>query len=219
MTRADMDNALIAELDEKVIRPCWLVHLQFDQPLYMWSGRGPLLWDGKTWLGNGWLRPIKAIAENDDLKATGVEIELGGAASELTALVLSQAKRSRTATVYLGLLNSVDTLHGNPYPVFIGRYDTAEFTDDGEDTRVVLKYESQLLDLAIATEHRYTHECQKLLFPSDRGFEYMETLADWEDVWIVPAQKKKDESRRRTGRGKRQSERDKRRRGRRKSRR
>ena len=75
------------------------------------------------------------------------------------------------------------SIMADPFKVFEGRLDTTEIDDEGETSRIALKYESRLIDLDRRRERRYTSEDQHLDFPADRGFEYVPAIQDMPIFW------------------------------------
>ena len=47
-------SAFLTALSQPIIRPAFLVQAGFTSgPVYLWTGRGSLTWNGQTWLGTG----------------------------------------------------------------------------------------------------------------------------------------------------------------------
>lgn len=192
MTRP-MDSLLATQLDAPQVSFATFVDLEFDFNLRLWSGYGPIVWQDVEWLGNGWLRPIKQVGETSDLSSAGVQIELGGAASEAIAMILRSAMHARVCKVYIAAMWDLGFL-GNPLLVFAGRFSTAEFADSGSESTITLTYESKLVTLRNSSDLKYTDAAQKDTYPSDRGFEYVQQMANWTGYWVRPEATTKNET-------------------------
>jgi hypothetical protein len=192
MTRA-MDSLLSTQLDAPQVTFATFAELEFDFPLRLWSGYGSIVWQDVEWLGNGWLRPIKAINENADLTAAGVQVELGGAASEAIAMILRSAIHARQCRIYIGAMWDLGFL-GNPLLVFAGRFSTAEFNDTGTESTIALQYESKLITLRNSSDLKFTDAAQQDIYPGDKGFEYVQQMANWTGYWVRPEATPKNET-------------------------
>lgn len=71
----------------------------------------------------------------------------------------------------------------DPTLVFSGRLDVPQIADAGDSCTITISYENKLVDLTVPREWRYTHESQRALHPSDRGFEYVTSIQDKEITW------------------------------------
>lgn len=171
------------------LRPVYFVQLDLGSTvLYLTDRSFNLTWDGKTWLGNGWLRPIRSIEETSEVKAVGCEIVLAGTISSLIALALSDVRLKNKAKVWLGLLNIGDTpeVLPDPYQIFSGKLDVPVISTSETEITLTLNYESDLRGLNRPNEFRFTDQAQKAIYPSDKGFEYVVTMETWDGYWGKP---------------------------------
>lgn len=177
--------------------------------LQLWSGIGSIVWDGKTWLGNGWLQPFKGIEESDDLGSTGMEITLAGVPQSLISTMLGSAMQNANGKLWFGFIDDAGDVVDAPYLMFHGRLDVPTIDDKADGPIIQISYESKLIDLDRSQEFRYTPESHKIFNPTDRGFEYTAQLAKgWKNQWGANAKKIKkkqdrEEARRKKGGGKR----------------
>jgi hypothetical protein len=103
MPRA-LTSAMIAALAAPVLRPALLASLQFaDSTQYVWSGIGPMVWNGNTFKGVGSLGLISTISEDSTVEAKGVAFELSGIPSDLIAEVLWETRLLYTAQAWFAL--------------------------------------------------------------------------------------------------------------------
>jgi hypothetical protein len=175
-----MQTALVAD----VVRPCLLAKLETTgSTIYLNSINKSITFDGQTWLGNGWLRPFAGLGEGTDLTPAGCEIRLGGIDSTTVSTLLGTLNRSKTGTLYLGLLDASYALIADPFVIFKGRFDSVEFNEEEDSATAAVKYESQLIRAKESNEFRYTDQSQQALFAGDLGFQYSAKVADWSGFW------------------------------------
>ena len=180
----DLTTAFLNALSAEYIRPIVLYQGEFASgTVRLWSGIGDLPWNGHTWLGAGQLAGISAIEESTDVRANSVRLSLSGIPASTIALVLGDVQQGRPGILWFGLLDDNDQVIADPYLTYEGRLDVPEIDEDGETALVSIVYENALVDLERPREFRYTDEAQKAFYPDDRGFEYVESLQDWNGVW------------------------------------
>lgn len=172
-------------LNTDTLRPIYLVHLEFGAStnIYLNDRAANFTWDSKTWLGSGFLRPIRSIEEAGELRAVGCEITLTGAVAELVALSLNEARLSNKGRVYLGLLNSDEAIIDTPYLLFAGYLDVPVITYNETEVTLSLQYENDLMNLRNAGEFRYTEQSQRAIYGDDLGFQYVPLMESWNGYW------------------------------------
>jgi len=181
----NISGSVETAIESEVLRPVYLVALEFGGSTVLnLNDRGrDITWDSRTWLGNGWLRPIRSVQETPEIKATGCEITLAGEISQLLAAALNEVRLSNKGTVYLGFLNSSDALISDPYLLFRGNLDVPTITTSGREVELVLTFESELRGLFRQKEFRYTDQSQQAFFPGDKGFQYVAAIENWSGFW------------------------------------
>jgi hypothetical protein len=180
----DLDPAIDALIDEERVLPVLLFVGEFRTgTARFWSGIGDLVWGGNTFTGVGSLGGISPISETADVQAEGLQVSLSAMSSDVVALILAASEHERRGEVYLGLLDNAGQLVGDPYQVFSGLLDVPAMEDAGSESVITISYESRLIDLERPRERRYTHDDQRIEFPTDRGFEYAASLLDKSVTW------------------------------------
>ena len=180
----DLSPSVLAALEDQTLRPVLLYEGEFASgTIRFWSGLGNLVWDSKDWIGAGTIAGVSPIEESTDIRANGVRVSLQGIDAAIVSLVLQEIRHGRSGKLWFGLLTEDGQVIADPHQVFQGRLDVPEINDDGTTATVAISYESRLIDLERAREFRYTDESQQEEFLGDRGFEYVESLQDWNGVW------------------------------------
>ena len=179
MARALTAN-FITEATAALNRPVLLFEAQFaSNPIYLASANYDLSWNSKTWLGNGWLYGVSEITETSEVDSVAVDVMLAGIPPAILALVLQDAAQGKTGRVYYGFLNSSGAVIADPFLAFEGKLDVPVITESPDGAVVNITYETRLVDFDRAREYRYTKESQKIFYPSDKGFDFVPSLQDW----------------------------------------
>ena len=177
-------EAMRAVVAGQSISPILLLEAEFASGVVnLWTGFGPLSWDGKTWQGGGNLLEVSQVQETTTTRAAGVSVSLSGIPSEMIALALGEHYQGRPARVWFGVLNESGALMADPMLVFSGRMDVMNIDEGGETSTIGVTVENRLIDLNRPREIRYTHEAQQALYPGDKGFEFVSALQDKEVQW------------------------------------
>lgn len=183
MTR-DMTPEFEAALLDQTVRVCLFFEADFPSgTLHLWTGYGPIDWNGETWIGAGNLVGVSEISETGDIVANGITVSLSGVPVSLISLVISDAQQGLPGKVHVGLLDDAGAVIADPVQAFAGRLDVPEIVDGAETCVINITYESRLVDLLKPREFRYTHEGQRLFYPNDLGFEYVTQLQDRVIKW------------------------------------
>jgi hypothetical protein len=174
-----LDPTLSAALTANLIYPVRLVQLTFkSQTVYLWSGPGSLVWNSQTFMGVGSLGSIGAITEGVDINADGTTITLSGIDPLLLAESLTDIQLGATASIWLGAVTPQRTLIGTPYLMFSGTVDAPTITPGVDTISITLNLENRMLDLARPNMRRYTSADQRIAYPTDSAFGWVEQLND-----------------------------------------
>lgn len=178
------DPALVAALESGLLRPAVFFKGEFaNGDIHIWSGQGEITWGNEVWTGLGALIGFDAVEETTKIEATGTRVYLSGVPTDHVQLALAEARQGLGGWMWLGLLDEDGALIADPVQSFRGRLDVPDISDNAETCTIGITYESHLIDLTTPRELRYTDETQQILYPGDRGFEYVAGLQDKEIVW------------------------------------
>jgi hypothetical protein len=86
------------------------------------------------------------------------------------------------AKVYFGLMSG-GAFIGSPYLAFSGQVDQPTIEAGSDTVSISLALENRLSNLARPSGRRYTAADQRLFYPDDSGFDWVETLNDRADRW------------------------------------
>lgn len=149
----------------------------------LWTGLGDIAWNGETWTGAGALARITAIRETSEVAADGVSVGLDGIPSDVLSVLLNDLRQNKTGRIWLGFLSDDGSIVADPTLAFVGRLDTSAIRDDAERISIDITYESRLRDFERNRTFRYTSESQAALFDSDKGFDFVPSLQEWNGHW------------------------------------
>ena len=183
MARA-LSSAMKTAIAAAVVRPVLLIEQTFRTgTAYMWTGVGPLVWGGHTWLGLGDMINISELEENADISAKGVTISLKGVQSSDITKALTEMARNKPGKIRMALIDAAGAVISTPKVMFSGKLDTC-VVDDGADTCTIsIALESELIDLERPREVRLTDQEQQKRYPGDRGLENIAALQDASIPW------------------------------------
>lgn len=182
----DLTAAMQAEVVKTALTPILFYEGEFSGgTVRFWTGFGTIVWNGQSWLGAGQLGKISAIQEAKEVSATGITVSLSGIPSSLIATALSQARQGKPGKIWFGCLNSSGAVIADPFQIFEGRLDVPEIRDGPDSAEIIISYESELVDLERPNETRYTSEDQKIIHPTDKGFDFVPAVQEWDGKWGV----------------------------------
>jgi hypothetical protein len=204
----DITPAFQAALNDGEVFPALLLDIEFsDSELFLWNGIGDLLFNGDVYLGNGWFQGFGAVKEEGAMSPQGIDVTLTGIPTSLVSLILNQSVQNKFGRLLLGFLDSAGVIIQDPFLMYEGNLDVPQLVEDAKGPVIKISIENRLLDLDRPRDFRYTNESQKIFYEFDKGFEYVESLQDWEGYWG-----KKKETNKKRGR-RRRRKRNRRRRG------
>jgi hypothetical protein len=174
-----MTPAFLAAISGALVRPALFVQVTFTAgPVYIWSGIGPIVWNGQTWIGLGSLVSISTIEEGSTVSAKGMTITLSGLDPLLLMDAMSEYQIGLPALIYFGAFDDSGVLIPNPVCCFSGRMDQSVIDISGTTAQLVINCESRLVEMNVSVERRYTDEDQQLDYPGDLGFSFVNGIQD-----------------------------------------
>jgi len=191
-----ISTQMLAALQAPLIRPALLVELNFASgPVYVWSGRGPLIYNGATYSGLGEFGSVTGVSEDSTIEAKGVTFTLSGVSSYLVKDTLDEFRILGKAYVYLALFDDSNRMIPSPIAMWQGKLDKPSISDDGEHSVITISAENVFVDLNRACYRRYTDGDQqmdlaatltKLGLPAsttDTGFSHVPCIQEASVFW------------------------------------
>ena len=170
-----------------LVQPYLAAYMDFSgSAVRVWTGNQSKSFSddfgGGDYLGVGTFGGISAITETTEVAAKGMDLSLSGIPTDYISLALTDNYRGRTVAVYLVLFNEAFTSY-EKIMIFRGRMDQMIIEETGESSTLKLKCESRLIDLNRQRDIKYTDEAQKLLYPNDKGLEFVASMANKSIYW------------------------------------
>jgi hypothetical protein len=190
MSRSGLTAAYVSS-SVNLIQPYVAAYMDFSgSAVRVWTGAYTKSlsddFGGGNYLGVGTLGTISSITETTEVSAKGMDLTLSGIPTEYVSLALSNNYRGREVAVYLILFNTGMTSY-EQITLFRGRMDQLIINESSETSTITVKCESRLIDLNRPSDIRYTDEAQKLLYPTDRGLEFVASMGDKSIYWGTSA--------------------------------
>lgn len=183
----ELSSDMLAALEASVLQLAVFVEAQFQTgTVNIWTGNGPITWNGIDWLGAGSLLGISVIEQGLEVKAKGISLELSGIDSSLLADVLQETALGNPVTIYVGLFSG-GTLISSPYASWQGRMDQSTIEIDGDSARIQMNCETRLMDMDQSVERRYTQDDQQRDWPGDLGFQFVLGIQEVAIIWGTQA--------------------------------
>ena len=200
-----LSTAVSDSLDDDVVYPFFAVELEFDgdNVLRMWTGSGTLVYDSVEWYGAGNLLNVSEVEETTEIAAKGASLTLSAVPSEVISLALTEPYQGRVCNIYFGMFSRgslqqesgayilqqdgskimLELRETGLTEIFTGYMDQMNIEEGPDTSTIQLNVENRLVDLERARTARYTSAYQKSKYPTDLGFDFVESLQDQKLVW------------------------------------
>jgi hypothetical protein len=178
-----MSSGMLTAIQSSELQPAIFVTATFATgPIYVWTGYGPVTWNGQTWLGIGTLGNITMIEEGATVEAKGITISLSGIDPTLLSDVLTEFLLGAPVTVYVGLFVS-GALVATPLVAWAGRMDQPTIDVSAETALISINCENRLIDMNVSVDRRYTSDDAQLFAPGDQGFNWVSGIQEVTVYW------------------------------------
>jgi hypothetical protein len=178
-----LSAAILAEIAKQGLQVAFLVEVNVSSgPVRVWSGYGPLTWNGVVWTGVGDLGKIGAMPETADVQAQGCTLQLSGISSSMLGYALGQIRQGLTSTIYLALLDSTGAII-DVATSYSGRVDSCTINEGADTSTITINVENELITLQRPRERHYTPDDQKAIYSDDLGFDWVPAIQELNLVW------------------------------------
>lgn len=180
-----LDTATEAAAVARYVVLAFMADLTFKSgTAYAWTGIGPLVWNGNTYLGVGQLGKVGDIIETTAVQATGTTLTLNGINPALYADCMDECVTGLPAIVRMALLDPQSgAILGTPIILYDGQVDLPEVSENANDITITLHLENALTNLQRANRRLYTAADQAIKYPTDSGFAYVSALSCTANQW------------------------------------
>lgn len=174
--------ALKQALRQRAVRPIRLVEVDHPSGMFhAWNGVGQLEYDGKTWLGPGYIGAISGLRSTSTPEVVDITCQLIVAPEVYEQL--SDEVRGREIKDYRGALNAQHQVIGTQ---LIGTYimdvQTKSVTDEGSYL-VSITAQGGMYMLNRDNPLYYSPEALKADYPSATGADLLHEMENKDDTW------------------------------------
>jgi hypothetical protein len=137
-----------------------------------------IVWGGNSYPALGHTLNFDGIEETAELQVSQVRVTQTGVDSSYLSLYLTHDYIDRRLVIRKAFLASDETIMVDPIPIFDGRCDAPEMTEDPDagTCTIALTASSHWVDFNRAPGRHTNHEEQQIWFPGDMGFEFISQL-------------------------------------------
>lgn len=162
-----------------------LIDLMLDTPVYMTNAYRDIVHDGNSYLRLGHLLSVGRIAENANMTASSVTINLSGVDQSFISAFLGSSVANKVVNIYFGYIDSTGAFYdnspnSNPLKLYSGYIDTFSISETPDSKSVIsLKTANHWSVFNRKAGRRINDEDQQYYYPGDRGLQYAaETVSD-----------------------------------------
>lgn len=165
-------SALYAEVSKRFFHPAFLVFIDWPgDPVFAHGGRGPLSWDGQTWLGVRRIAAMQLPEQSEGMAQRIAELTLVGVPADLTDHLGADA-RGAAVKIYLGAYTTREgvALVGDPVLFFSGvvdgRAQMIETTEAGQVRALKIQVRTGPSQRSVGVGY-ITRESRSVDYPED----------------------------------------------------
>ncbi len=179
----DINAPLMAIFASGHCAPVVLASLSFRSGTeYVWSGVGPLAFNGQIYLGVGSMGKVGDVTECGESNVQGTTVQLSGIDPTWLSEAMSDIRLGAPARLWLGAWSDAGLVA--TYMFFRGQIDKAPVTVDAETATVTLNLETKLINHARPNARRLTTADQHANgYPDDTSMGWVEQLSDQALYW------------------------------------
>ena len=172
----------LTEINAAHLHVVTLLHLAFDEPVFINSGVGNITFNSNVYIGVGQLGAIGESRESELLGPKPITLQLSGIDPNMIVEAQEAGRYKDVIIVYEGYRNDDGTLVDDPWIVWKGWFEYANIILDKQGTVTIIAQH----DLSILNDKdggRYTDEDQQQRFSGDVFFEFVTDMPTVKLQW------------------------------------
>lgn len=181
----EIGSTMETDVAADVVRPFLAISIDLPDPVFAWTGKGTINFNGEDWAGAGEFGTIEAVSETSDGAANGIKVTALKLPSEFAADIADQATKGAAMELYIGTLNETMQTVSAFKRLWVGRVDTYTITDGGDEISVAIAGETRMRDQGRPSVKRFTDEYQQREYPGDLFFEYVAAMTEVSILWAA----------------------------------
>ncbi len=179
----EITAAAITASNEAPVRPVILAAMDFSSGwVRVNSGVSSVVYDSNTYLGIGAFGSVSPVEEVLEMQEGTMNLSLTGVDTAYISLALNEHYQGRAALIYVALLDADHVLIDDPVLLFQGRMDNMEITLGNQGT-IQVTCTNPMVDWERPRTLRYNNETQQLLYPGDKGLEFVAQSSEKQVYW------------------------------------
>lgn len=176
MSQRGLSAAMLTAIASQAAEYFLLVSIGFDGGTeYITTHSDDISWNSHTWSASNLLKDIGEIAEDVDLNTSTIRLTFSGANQAEISNALSEDYSDRPVEVYLGVFDASRAVITDPNPIFIGRLDHPEISEDVPRGTSTLTWivTNHFADFDHANGRFANDSSHQALYSGDTFFEYI----------------------------------------------
>ena len=130
----EVSTANLAEINSSHLHPVSMVHLAFDEPVFVHSGIGLITFDSNEYIGIGGLGQISSTKELEELRPYSLTLSMSGINQLHIKEALDSGRYGDVITIFEGYRQDDGTLVDDPIVAWRGNFDHAALSSGLENT-------------------------------------------------------------------------------------
>ncbi|MDZ4254711.1 MAG: hypothetical protein U1A72_19240 [Sulfuritalea sp.] len=189
MAERGASSAVQTEASAAQNKPVHLYEVYLDdETIYMTDASAPIVWNGNTYLAEGYALGFDGIEESSELRVQETSVTLSGcdaAGPVWVSLVLAEEFIDRRLVIRKAFLNDAGGAIVDPIAIFDGRMGRPAISDDPTQGRceVTVPAASHFADFERVIGRRTNDAIQQLHFSGDKFFEFNSEIPGKQIVW------------------------------------
>jgi hypothetical protein len=148
------------------------------------NGLGTYSWGGNDWLGVGTLGEISKVEEGQNTSPYSITLSLSGLDASMVDPALDEKYFMRDVSIYLGVLDSTDSLLATPTSIWNGFMDNMKLSLGANGGDVIqLTAESELARFDKSANYMFTNAQQQKQSSGDLFFNHLHKIQDVKINW------------------------------------
>jgi len=149
-----------------------LIQLDFPTAIKITDWQRNITIGANTFSSSPDLTTTSSISESGELRVNGISIDFGGESQVYVALFLNGNYIDIQGRIWKAVLDSSDTVIGQPILIFDGRITSYAISDNDSSSKVGVELASHWKDFELVKGRLTNTNSQNLYFPNDTGFDY-----------------------------------------------
>lgn len=166
------------------VKRCYLIELDFSSGFVRVNDSDrDIVFGGNVFLGIGKLGKISDIKETTAVRVDSVTLQLSGVDPANISTALNEHYQGRPGNIWMAFFDENDVMIVDPVLTFSGVIDTMDI-EIGQQAIIEVIVQNRFAKWeTFPVPRRFNDEDQRLYYPDDRGFQYVEQMIEKDIKW------------------------------------